>query len=282
MSSALDFIGKETIFYGSMIVLILGLPGDVFNTIVFLSLRTFRQSSCAFYLTVMSLMNIFQLCFIVLSRLMLGVYGNDGTNSSEFYCKFRFFFSQFCTTFSLACFCLATFDQYCATSPFPRLRHICRIEIARLLTSIFCTLAFLHSIPNLIFFKHNLSSSTHQVTCAVTDPNYLKYRTYAVMLVFLGFLPISVTALFGSMAYFNVRNLLYYTVPLIRRELDKQLTSMVLVQIIIDIFVLLPYSIASVISLYINQFTDSAVRERIRYLQNLTLILYYFHLAVRK
>ena len=82
---SLEAAGRQTLIYGGIIILIIGLAGELLNTIVFLSLRTFRQNSCAFYLIIMSLLNIFQLCFIVLSRVMIGLYGSDGTDLSQFY-----------------------------------------------------------------------------------------------------------------------------------------------------------------------------------------------------
>ena len=63
----------------------------------------------------------------------------------------------------------------------------------------------------------------------------------------MGTLPVTIMVLFGLLAYFNVRNLAYRTVPLIRRELDKQLTQMVLVQVIYNFFVLIPFVIVYVL-----------------------------------
>jgi len=44
-------------YYG-IPVFIMGVSGGFLNIIVFLSLKTFRQNSCAFYLTIMSIVNI--------------------------------------------------------------------------------------------------------------------------------------------------------------------------------------------------------------------------------
>ena len=56
-------------------------------------------------------------------------------------------------------------------------------------------------------------------------------------------LPVLITALFGLLAYHNVTQLAYRAVPLVRRELDKQLTVMVLVQVVFNFCVLVPYII---------------------------------------
>ncbi len=52
MSTTLSFITKQIIIYGATPVFTAGVLGGLLNTLVFLSLRTFRQNSCAIYLTV--------------------------------------------------------------------------------------------------------------------------------------------------------------------------------------------------------------------------------------
>ncbi|CAF4308738.1 unnamed protein product, partial [Adineta steineri] len=56
--SSLNFIAQQMTIYLGIPILISGLIGGLINVIVFLSLQTFRQNSCAFYLTVMSIVNI--------------------------------------------------------------------------------------------------------------------------------------------------------------------------------------------------------------------------------
>jgi hypothetical protein len=62
----------------------------------------------------------------------------------------------------------------------------------------------------------------------------------------LGVLPISITVLFGYLAHRNVQQLSHRTLPLVRRELDKQLTVMVLTQVVFNFFAITPYTIINV------------------------------------
>jgi hypothetical protein len=64
----------------------------------------------------------------------------------------------------------------------------------------------------------------------------------------IGYVPAVIAASFGWMAYRNVQQLAYRTIPLVRRELDKQLTLMVLVQVAANIFTLLPYTTANAVA----------------------------------
>src|ERR1700722_11578888 len=113
--SALSFATQQVSIYLGIPILVAGVLGGLFNIIVFLSLRTFRQTSCAFYLTIMSFVNIGSLLTTTLSRIMISGFGIDWTQSSLFYCKLRLFIVQLCALTSLTCMCLATVDQFFAT-----------------------------------------------------------------------------------------------------------------------------------------------------------------------
>ncbi|CAF1580088.1 unnamed protein product [Adineta steineri] len=278
--SSLNFAGRQIVIYGGIFVFIVGILGGLFNTIVFLSLRTFRQSSCAFYLTIMSIMNIVQLLTTTLSRIISNVYNNDGTDASLFYCKFRFYLPVVCIIISLTCFCLATFDQYCATSSRLYLQQLCNIKLARRLVMIFSLIWILHGVPFLILFEHVSSPITGKITCTLTNVIYMQYRAYVIFLLFFSLLPLLVGTIFGSMAYYNTQQLAHYTLPLIRRELDKQLTTMVLVQVAVSFFVLLPYCIVYILTLNTSLNSDPIVKAEIQLSSNITVIIYYLYFAV--
>jgi len=275
----LNFVSKQiTIYFGSSI-LILGIIGGLLNLLVFLSLKTFRESSCAFYLTIMAIVDIGQLLTGLLTRITITGFDNDITLSSLFYCKFRAYFYQFFSGTSISCMCAAAINQYLCTCSNPRWQQWSKIKInygAAIGIIIFC---FLHGIPYLIFYNLSIST-TGQVSCIITNPIYAQYRTYVILVGLVGFLPIIITIIFGSMAFYNVQQLTYYTVPLVRRELDKQLTSMILIQVLINLFLLSPVVIISVLLLNLDLFRDLNVKAQIQFSFNIAIILYYIHLCV--
>jgi hypothetical protein len=73
----LNYITKQVTIYIGIPIFIAGILGGFLNIITFLSLRTFRESSCAFYLTVMSFVNIGQLIAGLLSRIMINGFNID-------------------------------------------------------------------------------------------------------------------------------------------------------------------------------------------------------------
>ena len=211
---------------------------------------------------------------------MLTIYNTDGTETSLFYCKCRLYIVHMCTLLSLTCFCLATIDQYCATCSRPRLQQLCNIKLARRLVIIFGFIWILHGIPYLLFFQHVISPVTGKVSCSMVNNIYLQYRIYVIVLTLFGVLPIIITVLFGTMAFYNVQQIPHYTIPLVRRELDKQLTVMVLLQVLTNFFLLLPYTIVNIISLNMKDISDPLVRAQVQLSASVTLLLYYVYYAV--
>jgi hypothetical protein len=278
-SVSLAVASQKVIIYCGIPVLIIGLFGGFINTIVFLSLKTFRESSCAFYLTIMSIVNTGQLITGLLSRIMISGFRIDWTQISLFYCKFRAYFFQVTSLISLACICLATIDQYLATSTRPHWRRWSNIRTARYLLIILIFLIIIEQIPTLIYFEWTPLSTTENETCMIINSLFLWFNTYINYLFLGNLIPYLITFSFGLMAYRNVQQLAYRTVPLVRRELDKQLTVMVLVQVIYNLFAIGPNFIVYVIDAYGN-IQDLVVKARVDLAYDITLCSYYSYFAV--
>ena len=271
---------EKITIYGSFLLFVMGVTGSLFNILVFLTLRTFRQSSCAFYLTAMSGVNLGYLLSSVLPRVLLALYGTDGTENSLFYCRFRNYLSTVCSILSLTCFCLATMDQYFATCTRSRFHRWCNIKLAQRLVIIFSIVWILHSLPYLFLFNHVRSSISQAISCVMTNTFYIQYRAYCIVIVFMGVLPMSITITFGSMAYHNVQQLAYRTVPIVRRELDKQLTVMVLTHVVLDCFAIIPFTVSYIVQLNTNQINNAVTGTPIHLAYNTAVVVSYLHFSV--
>jgi hypothetical protein len=275
--SPLVFVSKQIAIYGGVFLMVTGLLGGFLNGIVFLSLRTFRQSSCAFYLTIMSIANIGQLFFgMFIQRLLVNIFGIDLTAMSLIYCKCQSLLLQICALTSLTCLCLATIDQYCATCSRRRWQQFCNIKLARCVTAISIFIVILYGIPLVIYSDQVQSSATSKITCTITNAVFVQYRAYIQAIGLVGFVPVIIVVLFGGMAYRNIQQLAYRTVPLVRRELDKQLTIMVLVQIVVNAFGLIPQAIQYTVSIVTNRGSDPIFQL----ILSITNILFYVYFAV--
>ncbi|CAF4090566.1 unnamed protein product [Adineta steineri] len=277
--SLLALAGKQITIYLGTFTLVVGVIGGLLNVIVFLSLKTFRESSSAFYLTIMSIVNIGQLPTGLLSRIMISGFGIDWTLSSLFYCKFRYYCFNICASTSMTCICLAIIDQYLATSSRAEWRQWCNMKIARRLLLLFVLIWIIHNIPYLIYFDHVISITTGQVTCTNTNNIFQQYTIYGTTLIIGKLLPISITFIFGLLAYHNVQQLGYRTAPLVRRELDKQLTVMILVLIVFAFFTNIPNTIAYILSAMPGLTQDPVVSAQIQFANLVTTYLVYIYFA---
>jgi len=114
----------------------------------------------------------------------------------------------------------------------------------------------------------------------MTNTIYIRYRAYVIVLILFGFLPAFVTMLFGFMAYLNLQQLAHYTLPLVRRELDKQLTVMVLAQVVVNCFAILPYTIMYAVQLNTDPNLNPVLAAQIQLAYNTTIIISYLYFAV--
>ena len=76
------------------------------------------------------------------------------------------------------------------------------------------------------------------------------------------------------------QRLAYRTIPLIRSELDKQLTTIILVQVIFTCCAILPAFIISLIISYSSLSKDPLISAILQLLNILTVCLYYMYFAV--
>ena len=101
--STLDYGTKQVSIFWGISMLIIGVIGEILHIIVFLSLKTFRQNTRSFYLTVMSFLNLGLLLSDLFSRITISGFAIDWTQTLLFYCKFRVYINQLSILMSLTC-----------------------------------------------------------------------------------------------------------------------------------------------------------------------------------
>ncbi|CAF4285014.1 unnamed protein product, partial [Adineta steineri] len=79
------------------------------------------------------------------------------------------------------------------------------------------------------------SSYNVQPTLGCLLSNYVavQYSTYFLYPIFGGLLPVVIASVFSILAYHNVRHIVRRQLPIVRRKLDKQITAMVLMRVIV-------------------------------------------------
>lgn len=279
-TASLTYIGQQVTIYLGITTILSGIIGNFLIILVFLSLKTFRQNSCAFYLTIMSIANIGQMITGLLSRIMINGFAIDWSLTSLFYCKFRFYCFQVCALISMTCICLATIDQYLATCSRQQWQQFSNIKLTRRLSAIFALIWILHNLIYLVYANHVIATTNGKVTCAITNYIAQQYNAYAVVLILGKILPVCITFVFGILAYSNVKQLAHRTVPLVRRELDKQLTVMVIIQVAFALVSIVPYVIVSILLMIPNLTRDSITTAQLQFASALTICIFYMYFAV--
>lgn len=264
--------------YLGLFCLTVGTIGNIFNLIVFLSLKTFRDNSCAFYLAIMSIVDIGQLITGLLTRIAITGFEHDLTLSSLFYCKFRIYFYQLCAGASVCCMCSAAINQFLATSVNPRWQQWSKVTLNYgVVTGIF-VFWLLHGIPFLIYV--NIIQIFGGLSCTFSNDVLNQYFVYCFTLLLVGLIPMFINGTFAFLAYQNLKHVERRALPVAHLELDKQLTSIVVIQFIYHTIATLPYLIVTILTSDTNLNQDPTTAARLQIALSVSMFLLYMNYAV--
>ncbi len=222
--------------YSGCITFVLGVIGNALNILVFTQLKVFRDNRSAFYLTVDSTVNFFYQFVQISVTILTVIYGDDATGRSLVWCKFRYMLPQIFAMISHYTVCLAAADQFFSTNYLFNRRQMCTLKLARCLTFALVSLCIGHSIIFSCFYDIQPS-----LGCVISNPIWLQYLTYMYYPVLSGLLPIAIASSFSILAYRNVRRIVRRQLPIVRRRLDRQMTAMVLMRVILFVSFVFPY-----------------------------------------
>ncbi|CAF0987920.1 unnamed protein product [Adineta steineri] len=233
----LKFATQYSIYTGC-ITFSFGIIGNTLNLLVFTQLKLFRTNRCAFYITIESIFNFIYQFFSISLTILTSIYGDDATGRSSIWCKLRYIVAQTCalTTFYMICF--TAVDQFFSTNHRLNLRQMCTLRLGRYFAFVCICFTIIHSIA--------LGSSYGiQPTfgCIISDHIWVQYSTYFFYPILFGFLPIVTASTFSMLAYRNVRHIVRRQLPIVRRKLDKQMTAMVLMRVIVFVCLATSYSV---------------------------------------
>jgi len=257
---SLLYIGQQFTIYSGYILLLAGFVGNSMNILIFSSVRIYRTIPSTFYILVGSIDNMFYIIINLSTRILSEGYGIDPTKSSTIWCKTRNYFIGVLSLISFSCSCLATIDQFFVTSQNAYLRRCSKLQFAHRIVFIMIIIWCLHGIPTILYF--NISPITN-----ICEPTNQIYRSYTVIYI-LGLLfaiPIIIMVVFGWMTYLNIR----HTIGVASQRADRQLTRMILMQVILVVISIFPYGIL----IFYQTITINTVKDQNRQLEeNLVLI----------
>ncbi|UJR25965.1 hypothetical protein I4U23_007313 [Adineta vaga] len=265
----LNFVIQQLNIYVAIIIFTTGIIGGLLNIIIFTSLKTFRQTSCGFYLTTTSLFNIGQALFALSTRILDSGFAINLTNVS-WSCKLRTFLSQSCVLLSLTSMSLATIDQFVSMTSY---RHWSSLRTARRHVLISCCVWCCHGIFAILYWD-----TPSGICTTASNSSYRRYLSYFYTPVLLGCLPIVIMLIFSILSFYNIRTLASHHVNIVRLSHERQLTAMALFQIAFIVFASIPYTIYTIYDLNtINTNPEDIARHRL--IGTVCVLLYYEHFA---
>ena len=268
-NNTFDYIAEKVDIYFGLFLLIFGVLGGIFNVIIFTSLKTFRETTCAFYLTIVSIVNTGQLLTALPVRILSDGFNTD-IRSRAWVCKCQIYIAAWCALVSLTIMCLAVIDQYLSMSVY---RHYCTQRIARRSIVCTCLIWALYCICLLVYWDAPAG------ICTSVNRKFAIYVSHFHFPVLLGFLPLTTMTTFSFLAFSHARTLIRRNINVIRLSRDRQLTAMTLCHVLYVVLATLPYIIFFINSL--NQIRqDSEHMSRINLIHTITALFSYSTFSV--
>ncbi|CAF1061069.1 unnamed protein product [Rotaria sordida] len=237
MSSTRQLISSIAIYLG-LPIFICGTLGNLLN--IRLLWRT-RHNPCAFLFLALSFINCIVLLYGLFTRILSVGFYLDWSSTNLIWCKIRIFFGGASFLISLTCTCLASIDRFLISCRQEKYRKLSRLSIA--IWAIILTIIFWLAlcVPFAVNTGLVRSSYTGLLSCTyVENQAFTNYQIYFSFPVYYGLLPSIILIITGLLTYRNTNKL-----QIIRQRqiFQKQLTSMMLIQIPIILFSTLPYVI---------------------------------------
>ncbi|CAF1021544.1 unnamed protein product [Adineta ricciae] len=257
-STSLIFIGSQFCIYSGFIILKLGLIGNLINLFVLFSTRT---NPCSFLLWLASIFNIITLLAGLLPRILSIGFSVDASSTSLMWCKSRWFLSYTSAFTSLTCICFASIDRYLVSSQYIQWHHRSKLKTAKLAIVIATSVIMLIHIPFIAFYHiiqvNNSNGNVIYQQCFGTNTAWNSYVNYFTRPMLGSIMPGTVLAVTGWRTYLNIKlRMLVHPGGTFQRGL----TTMILLQSILIIIPVVPFSIIIIYQIATTSTSKTAYR----------------------
>ncbi|CAF0842955.1 unnamed protein product [Adineta ricciae] len=279
---SIELISRQLLIIGGIIMIVLGLIGNLLNIFVFTiwsrprqrinhTLFNNRTTNSSMYLLISSLVNLIIIGYSFTTRILFDGYQYQVTSNLVIpLCKLRYFSLHTFNTISLTCVCMATFDRYLISSRNVRLRHMSTTrQGTKCVISTIVLLNFLHGIPIAIYYDVSKDGQ-----CYITSQTYLYYYRYTFQIILHGILPVTFFSLFGVLISKQMKEMKIRQVQNKSMNVDKQLLRMLLLMSITIVLSSVSYSCESI---YYLIFVDSDRQQKgwVLFAHNICALLFY-------
>ncbi|CAF1199470.1 unnamed protein product [Adineta steineri] len=250
----LSFIQNQFTRYMSFVLLVSGTIGNFLNCLIF-TRSSLRTKSCSIYFLATSIANLVALYFSCLTRSLITFDIYTAPNQGFIYCKARTFLTYMPLSASSWFIVAACVDRYASSSTSVRIRSFSQVKVSqRTICGVFIILCFIW-VQMFVCFNGNSEGTT----CSPVSQFCNTFNTYS-LLIFYGLLPPMCMFLFGWMTIQHVRHRPINRAINIK---DRQLTVMLIVQVLLFQILSLPISIQRIYALITTNESKSVNRIQI-------------------
>ncbi|CAF0989810.1 unnamed protein product [Adineta ricciae] len=256
-STSLIFFGSQFCIYFGFIILKLGLIGNLSNLFVLFSTRT---NPCSFLLWFASISNIITLLTGLLPRILSIGFSVDASSTSLTWCKSRWFLSYTSAFTSLTCICFASIDRYLVSCQYMQWHNRNKLKTAKLAILIATSVIMLTHIPFIVFYhiiQVNNSNDNVIYQCSGTNAAWTSYVNYFTRPMLGSIMPGTVLAVTGWRTYLNIKSRMLVHLG---GTFQRGLTSMILLQSILIIIPVVPFSIIVIYQIATTSTNKTAYR----------------------
>ena len=272
MSKYANLIDLTTIYAG-LPLFITGVIGNLLNAIIFY--RSNIHNPSTFLLFLSSCMNLVYMFVGLLSRVLAIGFHLDWSIASPAGCKVRYYCIQLCSLTSVSLLCYATIDQFFVTSRAEKWRRLSTLANTRKIILALIIFWMFYSIP-MALFSDVTERSAGVLVCSFFTKNLIfsRFAAYFNVPVVWAIGPIMVLIVFGGLTY---RNVSWLRANRNRERVQRQLTSMILLHVILIIISIIPLAFFyTYLAITLNDVKDVNRRSVENLIENLVSLIWYF------
>jgi hypothetical protein len=241
-----NFLSEQYTKYVGSSLFIICVFGTIMNMLTFLQ-RTYSGRACSLYLLVASACDLAHLNLGLLSNILQYGFHYDGIVNSIVHCRIKTYFVYVLTIISGTLTTLASIDRYMLSSAKSSRWNYSHRSVGIRYIKLTILFWIVISIPIIFCSEHFHHLSPNQQVICSSSYQYSSCRLIQIVYIclFNGFLPPFMMMIFSCLTQNNARHLRQRSKSRsIRvRRINKQLTTMLILQSIKSILTSIPYSI---------------------------------------
>jgi hypothetical protein len=240
-----NFISQQITKYAGIFLYLLCLFGTSMNILTFMR-QAYSSRPCSLYLSVASIFDFVHLNLGPLSNILQYGFDYDWTIASITFCKMKSYFNFVFCVISATLTTMTSIDRYILSSRDSTKWKYCSRAIAVRCIQLTVLFWFIISIPIIFCYtRFGHSSNNEQLICSIPSRDLICLLVQILYIcIFNGFLHPIVMLFFGILTCNNIHHLRRR--PLLRstriEQINYQLTSMLILQLIKSSFSSLPFS----------------------------------------